>query len=146
MLTMEHFKKRGFQLTNRSPLCGKAEEELNHLLIHCPLIWGLWEDLISIPSLAWVCPFSHKDLFLGWTFFSIRKRARKLWRSAPLCLLWAIWKEKNQIVFNDVPFSLTRLKSSFVSMLVSWAGYIEVEEGSFVRIFFVYSLGFSCGW
>ena len=52
---MEHLKKRGFQLASRCPLCGKAEEELNHLLIHCLSIWGLWEGLISIVGLEWVC-------------------------------------------------------------------------------------------
>ena len=31
VLTMEHLKKRGFQLASRCPLCGKALEELNHL-------------------------------------------------------------------------------------------------------------------
>ena len=81
-----------------------------------------------------MCPLLLKDLFLGWTVFPIKKRARKLWRVAPLGLLWAIWKERNRIVFDDVPFSLSRLKSSFVSLLISWAGCIETEEGTFVRI------------
>ena len=89
------------------------------LLLHCPSIWGLWESLISIAGLAWVCPLLLKDLFLGWTVFPIKKRARKLWRTAPLGLLWAIWKERNRIVFDDVPLSLSRLKSSFVSLLIS---------------------------
>ena len=40
----------------------------------------------------------------------------------------------NRIVFDDVPFSLLRLKTSFVSMLVSWVGSIELEECSIVRI------------
>ena len=42
--------------------------------------------------------------------------------------------EMNCIVFDDVLFSLSRLKTSFVSMLVSWAGSIELEECSIVRI------------
>ena len=100
-------------MANRRPLCGKADEELNHLLIHRPSVWGLWESLISILGLSWVCPYSLKELFLGWSLFPSRKRARKLWRTVPLCLIWAIWKEMNHIVFDDVPFSLTRLKSSF---------------------------------
>ena len=51
VLTMKHLKKRGFQLASRCPLCGKAEEELNHILIYCPTVWGLWEGLISIPGI-----------------------------------------------------------------------------------------------
>ena len=66
--------------------------------------------------------------------FPIKKRVRKIWREAPLCLIWAIWKERNRIVFDNVTFSFPRIKSSFVSMLTSWTGFIEVEEGSLVKI------------
>ena len=117
-------------MASRCPLCGEADEELNHLLIHCPSVWRLWEGLISIPGYSWVCPYSVQDLFLGWSVFPIRKRARKLWRAAPLCLIWAIWKERNCVVFDNMYFSL---KSSFVSMLTSWAVF-EVEEDALVRI------------
>ena len=129
-LTTEHLEKRGFQLANRCLLCGKVEEEL----IHSPSVWGLWEGLISITSIDWVCPLLAKDLLLGWSCFPIRKRAKKIWKAAPLCLFWAVWMERNRIVFDDVPFSLSRLKTSFVSMLVSWAGSIELGECSIVRI------------
>lgn len=70
---MGHLKKREFQMTSRCPLCGLAKEDLNHLLIHCPSIWGLWEGLISTPCLDWVCPFLAKDLLLGWIGFPIRQ-------------------------------------------------------------------------
>ena len=38
ILTMDQLKKRGFSLASRFPLCGKAEETLEHLLIHCPKV------------------------------------------------------------------------------------------------------------
>ena len=41
VLTTENLKKRGFRLASKCPLCGKAEEELNHLFFHCPSIRGL---------------------------------------------------------------------------------------------------------
>lgn len=51
-------------MTNRCPLCGKAEEEINHLLVHCPLVWSLWKGLISLPEADWVCPLQVKDEFM----------------------------------------------------------------------------------
>ena len=65
MLTTKNLKKRGSQLASKCPLCGKAKEELNHLLFHCPLIRGLWESLVSILGIAWVYPDSIKELFMG---------------------------------------------------------------------------------
>ena len=93
------------------------------------------DRLISIIGIDWVCLLLAKDRLLGWSCFPIRKRARKIWKAAPLCLLWAVWMEMNYIVFDDVPFSLLRLKTSFVSMLVSWVRSIKLEECSIIRIF-----------
>ena len=86
-----------------------------------------------------------KDLILGWSCFSTRKRARKIWKVAPLCLFWAIWIRRNHIVFDDMPFSLSMLKTSFLSILVSWARSIELEECSIIRIVFVHYIGFPMG-
>ena len=81
-----------------------------------------------------MCPLLAKDLLLGWSCFPIRKRARRIWKATPLCLFWAVWLERNRIGFDDMPFSLSRLKTSFVSMLVSWGGSIELEECFIVKI------------
>ena len=126
-------------MASRYPLCAKAEEGLDHVLVHCPSVWGLWATLISIPSLWWVCPYLVKDLLSGWSGFPIRERARKLWLAAPLSLIWAIWKERNRVVLEDGIFSLHRLELSFISALISWAGLIDNVECSFVRIL-LYSL------
>ena len=40
----------------------------------------------------------------------------------------------NRIVFDYVFFSIARLKSSFASTLLSWAGCMEVEEGPLGRL------------
>ena len=37
-LTMNQLKKRGDSLASRCPLCGKEEEVLEHLFIHCPKV------------------------------------------------------------------------------------------------------------
>lgn len=68
-----------------------------------------------------------KDLLSGWNYFPTRKKVRKQGRAAPLCLFWAIWKDRNQVVIKDMLFSSTRLKISFISTLVSWAGTTELR-------------------
>ena len=62
--------------------------------------------------------------------FLVRKHVRKLWKAAPFSLLWAIWKERNKIVFEDATFSHGRLKLSFISSLTSWAGLIPEMDHS----------------
>ena len=87
MLTMNQLKRRGNHLASRCSFCRKNEEELEHLLVHCPKIWGLWAALTSVTRAAWACPQSVKDLLLCWNAFSIRKHARKIWNVDPLSLI-----------------------------------------------------------
>ena len=79
-------KKGFFQLANRCPLCQDAEESLDHFLIYCLAVWGLWATLISLPGMVWACPLLTKDLLLEWATFPIKKKARKIWKAAPLSL------------------------------------------------------------
>ena len=82
VLTLNQLKKkRGFQLTSRCPLCHKDEESLEHLLIHCPTVWGIWVAIISLLGMDWVSPLPAKDLMMEWKAFPVRKKARKLWKT-----------------------------------------------------------------
>ena len=128
---LEQLKKRGIQMASRCPLCGRNEENLDHLLLHCHSVWSLLGGggrIISIPGLSWACPRSAKEFLKGWSYPTIRKMA------APLCLFWAIWRERNRIVFDNVDFSFSRLKTSFISRFVYWANCLELGKCSLVRI------------
>ena len=48
ILTMDQLKKRGFSLVSRCAFCGKDEEFLEHLLIHCPKVWCMWTAIFSL--------------------------------------------------------------------------------------------------
>ena len=48
ILTIEQLKKRGRRLTSRCLLCGKDEESLDHLLLHCPKVYNLWPLIFMI--------------------------------------------------------------------------------------------------
>ena len=84
---------------------------MEHLFTHCPMIWSLWTALVSVHGGDWVCPLLVKDLILGWICIPLRKKDSRLWKAAPLCLLWAIWKERNNVIFEDECFSFSRPKS-----------------------------------
>lgn len=45
-----------------------------------------------------------------------------------------IWKERNMVVFEDVEFSVSGIKSSFASSLNFLAGSLNVGECSFIRL------------
>ena len=83
-MTMEQLKRRGVSLANRYYLCGEAEESLEHLLIHCPLLWVLWTSILVALGVVWVIPFSVRDLLLGWKEIRVRRDEKMVWLAAPL--------------------------------------------------------------
>ena len=121
---MNQSKKMGFQLASRCPLCKGDEENIGHLLLHWPSVWGLWAALFSLPGMDWVCPFLVKDLMARWTTFPIRKKAKNLWQTALSSLCCAIWKERNMVVFDNVTCSQERLKHSFITSLTLGRPYL----------------------
>ena len=45
---MDQLKKRGFSLASKCPFYEKAEEVMEYIFIHCPMIWSLWIALVSV--------------------------------------------------------------------------------------------------
>ena len=131
---MDQLKKMGFQLASRCPLCKEDEENIDHILLHCPSVWGFWVALNSLQGMEWVCPLLIKDLMVDWTTILIRKRAKSIWQTTLSNLCWAIWKERNMVVFDNIIFSQKRLKNSFITSLTSWTGLIYEGEYSIVNL------------
>ena len=86
MLIMEQLKKRGFQLASRYPFVGRVrtEENLEHILIHCPLIWELWVVIFSTFGAIGMRPFLVRDFLCTMVNFPVRKHLRFLWMVVPL--------------------------------------------------------------
>ena len=135
VLTLDQLKKRRWSLPNRCLLCCAADETIDHLLIHCTKSKVLWDLLFTLFSVQWVLPLSVKEVLLGWHDSFVGKKRRKVWRAAPLCLFWMVWKERNRITFDNDDFSIQRLKYSFVSNFWSWAK-LCIDEGQFFNQFF----------
>ena len=69
VLTLDQLKKRGRSLADRWYLCGKGEETVGHLLIHCSKAKILWDLLLAIFGISWVFPLCEGDLSFLTRFF-----------------------------------------------------------------------------
>ena len=63
-------------------------------------------------------PFRVSDLlFSWWNWFG--KRSSGVWILIPSCLMWTIWRQRNNRIFEDKETSLARLLSfSMVPCLI----------------------------
>jgi hypothetical protein len=46
--------------------------------------------------------------------------SKEVWRLAPLCLLWCIWRERNARLFEDVETPMVELRKRLLNTLYSW--------------------------
>ena len=117
-MTQSQLKKRGFSLASSCLLCSNDKESIDHLCLNCPIIKGLWQVPFSFSIKSCFTPLSVKEMLEKCFTLPLGKKDSKLWRVVPVCLLWVIWKKMNKIIFEDVAFSLNRVKSSFCDSLL----------------------------
>ena len=128
MLTLDQIKRRGIPLVNMCFLCEDDEETIDHLLIHCSRAKMLWNLFLAITDSNWVFPLTVRQLHLAWQSASVGKKRKRVWLTAPLCLFWTLWKERNMIAFENEAPSSHRMKSAFLFTLWSWAKLYSVDN------------------
>ena len=91
-LTIDMLMKRVWSMVNRCSLCKKNEKSVDHILIHCGKTRELWTLLLSSFGLVWVFPALVRNLLLEWKVKGLGKKRRTVWRLAPICPFWCIWR------------------------------------------------------
>jgi hypothetical protein len=100
ILTLDNFGRKGLVVVNRCWLCEMEGESVDHLLLHCVVVRGLWNTFFARFGLCWVMPRSVKELFASW-WTGGRTRSIDVWKMVPHCIMWCIWREQNNRCFED---------------------------------------------
>jgi hypothetical protein len=75
------------------------------------------------------------DLMACWKSQRGNKMVMKVWRMAPLCLMWSIWKERNARCFEDKELTMVELSNRFLKLLFLWAGVLNIPQVSNMQQF-----------
>jgi hypothetical protein len=92
---------------------------VDHLLIHWDVAYALWSAISTCFGLSWVMPRRVLDLFACW-WTSGRLRSATIWKMVLTCILWCVWKERNNRCFEDFERSLEDILASFLHTLYLW--------------------------
>ena len=70
-------------------------------------------------GLYWVMPCLFKEAFASW-WSGGRTRSAVVWKVVPLCIMWCIWRERNDRCFEDSSMSSEELLHFFLFTLFTW--------------------------
>jgi hypothetical protein len=120
ILTLDNLRKKRVIVIDRCCMCKMNGESVDHLLLHCEVARVLWNAIFSRFSLSWIMPLRVVDLFACW-WTGGRSRSVVVWKMVPCCLMWCLWRERNDRQFEDKEITIEDLISFFFHSLYSWS-------------------------
>ena len=65
-------------------------------------------------------PFRLVDLMISWMRSFRKSRHAEEWGAVPLCVMWVLWRERNQRVFEGQEQTVLELKILLLCTLFDW--------------------------
>jgi hypothetical protein len=142
ILTLDNLRKMRVIVIDRCCMCKKNEGFADHLLLQCEVVCVLWNAIFSRFSLSWVMPRWVVDLFACW-WTGGRSQSAVVWKMVSCCLLWCLWRERNDRQFEDKERTIEELISFFFYSLYSWtAAFLALLVVSFNEFLVLFSSSF----
>jgi hypothetical protein len=130
ILTVDNLRKRGLIVVDWCSMSKRSGESVDHFLLHCDVARALWSVLFSLFDVTWVMNGRVIDLLACWKGQRGNKMVLEVWRMAPLCLMWTIWRERNFRYFEDKELTTAEISTRFITMLYQWAGVLNIPHVS----------------
>ena len=114
-------------------MCKCNGESVDHLLLQCPTASNLHSLILGLFGVYWVMPKSVFELLACWEGQFGHHWNGHIWMVIPHCLMWCIWRERNNRSFEDMESFMPDLKFFFRTLL-DWLS--DVEPFLFFFVFF----------
>ena len=89
--------------------CRYANESVNYLFLLCPVAQRIWTKIIQKFKVSWVIPQDINHLILGEFMLRRDRRIKLLWSLVLHSVLWTLWRERNQRIFEEKEGSLANI-------------------------------------
>ena len=124
-LTIDNLQKRKVWILDWCYMC--------ECCLHCPVAMDLWSMVLGLFGVSWVMPKSVVGLLACWQSRFGRYWNGYIWIIIPHCLMWCLWRERNNSCFEDSERSISDLKLFFFRTFLDWL--FALRNQSFSSIF-----------
>ncbi|KAF5480926.1 hypothetical protein F2P56_001629 [Juglans regia] len=119
ILTTDNLRKRRVIVLDWCYMCKKYGESVDHLLLHCEMAKGMWDDIFSRVGLSWVMPCRLVDFLTSWRGLCGNSQIAAIWSTfSPLRWRTRVW------VKSVLDNTFSPLSSSYrphgISKVPSW--------------------------
>eukprot|EP00268_Persea_americana_P062605 TRINITY_DN8040_c1_g2_i6.p1 TRINITY_DN8040_c1_g2~~TRINITY_DN8040_c1_g2_i6.p1 ORF type:complete len:254 (+),score=31.35 TRINITY_DN8040_c1_g2_i6:132-893(+) len=121
--TVDNLRKRRITseaIADTCVLCGKEEESITHLFLHCESASCNWQSFFKNCGISWCLPSALSELMEG-RLGPFKGVGLILWRSIPFSIHWLIWKERNNKNFNGKSKDREDIAFMIVLKIAKWA-------------------------
>jgi hypothetical protein len=101
-------------------MCRCNGETVDHLLLHCPVArepWSFVFRLFGVDRVILGCVLDHVAGWRNW----FGKHSSAVWNLVPSCVMWSLWRERNNRTFEDIEHSVGQLIEFCMSSLFDWS-------------------------
>jgi hypothetical protein len=119
ILTCDNLRRRGFVMVGWCCVCKSVDETMDHLFLHCWVARQLWNCIFQYVGIDWVLSSHVSDGFFSWwNWFG--RRSSGVWNLILSCLMWIIWRERNNRTFENKETAPAKLIELFFVSLFDW--------------------------
>jgi len=110
--------------------CLAQTENLNHILMTCPVSWKTWCSIAKNMDQVLTMPDTFRKHYEDWMARRWRNTTiKKLWCSAFFAVAWSLWLMRNEIIFQqkemDVQILCNLIRWRVTFWTKAWIGRIS---------------------
>ena len=106
-------RRQGFAFVDWCCLYRCNGESVDHLLLHCGEVSRLWSFAFRLFGVTCVLLKKVIDLLESWRNW-LGKHSSNIWNLVPHCVMWIIWRKRNNRIFEDLVLTKDKLPALFV--------------------------------
>ncbi|XP_022041316.1 uncharacterized protein LOC110943894 [Helianthus annuus] len=101
-------------------LCGGDYEDVKHIFIGCSFAFEVWNHIMNWCKLSPFFTYDFEDLLLLYKNVHCGKWRKKIVRGIVGITIWAIWKARNEKIFQDKNKLAREVLAKVKSMAFLW--------------------------